>query len=309
MAASTKTLTSARNQKSDEFYTRIQDIEKELVNYKEQLNGKIVYCNCDMVDKNGLISNFVRYFVAHFKQFGLKKLISTGFVEGGHGVKFTMESNGSTSIENLDGDGSCFSNECVSILDSSDVVVTNPPFSRFREFINLLVNHNKKFLIIGNINAITCKDVYPLIVERKVWFGLSNFNGGMYFNVPNEYEFNEGYDFDKEIDGKKCMRLSSVCWYTNLENDDKKGFIPLTKTYSDSEYVKYDNYDAIEVSRFPNIPKDYEGVMGVPITILGKFNPSQFELIGITIPRAKIDGKTLYARLLIRNKNPKRKAG
>lgn len=303
MSASSMTLTNARNQKSDEFYTRIQDIEKELVNYKEHLNGKIVYCNCDMVEKNGLVSNFVRYFVAHFNEFGLKKLVSSGFVERGHGVKFTMESDGKTSIENLEGDGSCFSDECISILDSADVVITNPPFSRFRDFINLLVDHRKKFLVIGNINAITCKDVYPLIIERKVWFGLSNFNGGMYFNVPDDYEFNEGYDFAKEVDGRKCMRLSSVCWYTNLDNDDKKGFIPLTKTYSESEYPKYDNYDAIEVSRFPNIPKDYPGTMGVPITFLGKFNPNQFDLIGITKPRAKINGKTLYARLLIKNKN------
>ena len=302
MGANTTTLTNARNQKSDEFYTRLIDIEKELVNYKEQLNGKVVYCNCDMVDKDGLISNFVRYFVAHFNEFGLKRLISTGFNEGGHGVKFTFDGNNKPTIEELDGDGSCFSDECISILDSVDVVVTNPPFSRFREFINLLVNHDRKFLIIGNINAITCKEVYPLIVEHKVWFGLSNFNGGMYFNVPEEYEFNEGYDFNKEIDGKKCMRLSSVCWYTNMDNDDKRGFIPLTKTYNPDDYKKYDNYDAIEVSRFPNIPMDYDGVMGVPITILGKFNPKQFKLIGLTIPRAKLNGKTLYARLLIKNR-------
>lgn len=311
-------LSNAKRAKNDEFYTQLSDIENELKHYKSHFAGKVVYCNCDDARK----SNFFRFFQKKFNDYGLKKLVTTSYNEDGHGSVLVYEgdtnSNGKlddneVKVSELKGNGDFRSEECLELLKEADIVVTNPPFSLFREFIATLVQYGKKFLVIGNNNAITYKEIFPLIKENKLWLGFSD-NKTMEFVMPDSYE---KYNYiDKK--GRKIGKVPAISWFTNLEHSKRNDEIILYKKYTSEEFPKYDNYDAIEVSRVCEIPKDYNGVMGVPITFLGKYNPSQFEIVGLTSSskectyglllsenqstRAKINSKYIYARLLIKKK-------
>lgn len=311
-----KTLKKAITEKNDEFYTQLSDIEKELRHYKDQLKNKVVYCNAD----DPFESNFFKYFASNFNLLELKKLIATSYagspivgkqlsfldIEGVKNEKrkepMKIEINevkdfnkdgaidiadvehllryDKNSVTPLKGSGDFRSHECVEILKEADIIVTNPPFSLFREYIDQLEEHNKKFLIIGNTNAITYKETFALIKENKLRTGFTNFNVGMFFVVPDHWKKFHHID-DK---GKKIARVSTSCWFTNLEVKKHKEDLILYKTYKgiEKEYPKYDNYDAIEVSQVANIPMDYAGHMGVPITFVDKYNPDQFEIIGFT---------------------------
>ena len=316
-------LSNAKRAKSDEFYTRLEDIELELKAYKNHFAGKVVYCNCDDARE----SNFFRFFQKKFNDYGLKKLITTSYNENGHGSVLVYEgdTNGNGKLDDnevkvseLKGNGDFRSEECIEYLKESDIVVTNVPFSLFREYIATMVKYDKKFLIIGNTNAITYKEVFPLIKENKLWLGWSSFNKGMYFYVPEDYKYADTYKFEKEINGRKVMRVSSICWFTNLDHSRRHEDLILYKKYTPEEYPKYDNYDAIEVSKVCEIPKDYDGIMGVPITFLDKYNPSQFEIVDINphfftlvaqgfekpkqLTLHKVNKKDPYARVLIRRK-------
>ena len=311
-------LSNAKRAKNDEFYTQLSDIENELKHYKNHFAGKVVYCNCDDARE----SNFFRFFQKKFSDYGLKKLITTSYNENGHGSVLVYEgdTNGNGKLDDnevkvseLKGNGDFRSEECIELLKESDIVVTNPPFSLFREFIATLVQYDKKFLVIGNNNAITYKEIFPLIKENKLWLGFSD-NKTMEFVMPDSYE---KYNYiDKK--GRKIGKVPAISWFTNLEHSKRNDKIILYKKYTSEEFPKYDNYDAIEVSRVCEIPKDYNGVMGVPITFLGKYNPSQFEIVGLTSSskectyglllsenqstRAKINSKYIYARIAIRKK-------
>ena len=314
-------LTNAKRAKNDEFYTQLPDIEKEMRHYKAFFKGKVVYCNCDDARE----SNFFKYFSLNFEHLGLKKLICTGYKENGKGVAliYQGDKNGNRIVDDeeititeLNGNGDFRSEECISYLKECDVVVTNPPFSLFREYVAQLMEYNKKFLIIGNTNGITYKEIFPYIKNNELWLGCSSFNSGMYFKVPNDYEYANTYKFDRERNGSKVMRVSSICWYTNIDHNKRNQPLDLYKSYNEIDFPKYDNYDAIEVSKVADIPMNYDGVMGVPITFLDKYCPSQFEIVGITenadylksiyIPnqpkydRPYINGKRIYSRLLIK---------
>lgn len=284
----------AKNTKNDEFYTRIEDIEKELKHYKDFFKDKVVYCNCDRVDGENR-SNFFVYFVKNFKEFGLKRLICTSYNKGGKGRLFIYddETNGHNIID-MDGDGDFRSEECVKWLKKCDVVVTNPPFSLFRDFVAQLMEYNKKFLIIGNKNAITYKEIFPLIKDNKLWLGITS---------PEDFVQPKG---DKKKNMKGLTR-----WFTNIEHSKRTYPLDLYKNYNAEKYPKYDNYDAINVDKVTDIPCDYNGVMGVPVTFLDKYCPTQFEIVGhehdlngdggtLHIPQFEICGKGVYARILIR---------
>lgn len=299
-------LSNAKRAKNDEFYTQLSDIENELKHYKSHFAGKVVYCNCDDARK----SNFFRFFQKKFNDYGLKKLVTTSYNEDGHGSVLVYEgdtnSNGKlgdneVKVSELKGNGDFRSKECIELLKEADIVVTNPPFSLFREYIATLVQYNKKFLVIGNQNAITYKEIFPLIKENKLWLGFSD-NKTMEFVMPDSYE---KYNYiDKK--GRKIGKVPAISWFTNLEHSKRNDEIILYKKYTSEEFPKYDNYDAIEVSRVCEIPKDYNGVMGVPITFLGKYNPSQFEIVkfrkGDDDKDLCVNGKCPYFRILIRKK-------
>lgn len=290
---SNKNLNNAKKAKNDEFYTRIEDIEKELVNYQDFFKDKVVYCNCDHPTE----SNFPRYFLLNFEKLGLKKLVSTCFINDGNGWVGIKEKDVEYTIEQLEGNGDFRSEECIEFLKECDVVVTNSPFSLFRDYVKQLMDYNKKFLIIGNTQAITYKEIFPYIKNNELWLGVSSFNSGMYFQVPENYQYADTYKFDRERNGRKVMRVSSICWYTNIPHEKRNTPLDLYKKYNPTDYPKYDNYDAIEVSKVVEIPEDYNGVMGVPITFLDKYYPTQFEILGILNPKLK--GKWKYKRLLI----------
>ena len=271
MATKNNNLHNAKKQKNDEFYTQLTDIENELKHYKEHFRNKVVYCNCD----DPIESNFFKYFSLNFEHLGLKKLISTGYKENGKGVVYIYEGdkNGNRmpdleeiEVKELQGNGDFRSAECLEFLKESDIVVTNPPFSLFREYVATLVEYGKQFLIIGNKNAITYKEIFPLIKDNKLWLGISS---------PNEYKLPNG-EITKQVNG--------LCkWFTNLEHKKRNYPMDLYMKYSNECYQKFYNYDAIEVSKTCEIPMDYEGIMGVPITFLDKYNPNQFEIIGLGI--------------------------
>lgn len=292
MGNNNKTFTKARASKNDEFYTQLCDIEKELPYYKDFLVGKIVYCNCDNPSK----SKFTEYFLINFHELGLKKLISTGYnMDGGRG--FSLSFDGVEKKEDfLEGNGDFRNDECIEFLKECDVVITNPPFSHFREFFTTLMKYNKKFLVIGNTNASCYKEVFPYVLKNEFWAGLTNYNVGMHFVIPDSYE---QYKYIDE-DGNKIGRVSTSCWWTNIQDLRANMPITLTKTYNPTDYPKYDNCDAIEVNNYKNIPLDYDGVIGVPITFLGHYCSKQFEVLGKISP--VLNGKELYSRLLIKKK-------
>lgn len=322
-------LKAAKAAKNDEFYTQYHDIEAEMNAYLEYnpnvFRDKTVLLPCDDPEW----SNFTRFFAAKFEELGLKKLISTSYAPDAKKYKmpytlslfeqgspqfdpskaqikgkiFVLDKDvtgdGKINIDDLQwnymqGDGDFNSDEVKKLRDEADIIVTNPPFSLLRQFLAWIMEANKKFAIIGNVNAITYKELFPLIKNNKVWLGVTSFNRGMYFYVPQEYEFAPTYKFERERNGKKVMRVSSICWFTNIDHGRRHEPLPLMTMADNLRYSKhkeikgkaaydhYDNYDAIEVPFVDAIPSDYDGVMGVPISFLDKYCPEQFEIIGAT---------------------------
>lgn len=345
-----KNLIQAKRNPRDEFYTRLEDIEREARFYREHFKNKVVYCNCD----DPRVSNFFHYFSYNFKHLGLKKLIascyqnqqidlfSTHDSEQAIYLEYTGEKDGgriptveSIGVNYFKGDGDFRSEEAIELLKQADIVVTNPPFSLFREYVAQLIEYEKKFLIIGNINALTYREVFPLLRDNKMWLGKSIKSGDREFQVPDSYPLKAaGFRIDEE--GNKFIRIKGVRWFTNMEYAERHEDIILYKKYNPEEYPKYENFDAINVDKTREIPMDYDGIMGVPITFMDRYNPDQFEIIGLGISnsglevgvqpykpehkqyrrevqkRGAVDGdlymmengkvKVPYARILIRNK-------
>ena len=296
-------LHNAKSAKNDEFSTQLVDVEKELKHYKVFFKGKKVLCNCN----DDKWSAFFKYFSMNFEHLGLKQLVCVSYNENGNGKKYTYNGdlNGNRMVDDwevnvteLNGNGSYSSDECIELLKDCDVVVTNPPFSLFRDFVSLLYQYDKKFLIIGNCNAITYKEIFPLIKENKMWIGVNN--GGKTYEVPT----NDGTKKVEEINGKYYQSLGNTCWFTNIPHNKRNQPLDLFKKYDPAEYPKYDNYDAIECSKTANIPMDYDGVIGVPISFLDKYCPTQFEIVkfrkGNDDKDLTINGKSPYFRVLIR---------
>ena len=374
MAKKERLLNAAAKAKKDEFYTQLTDIEKEMRYYRKHFKGKTVLCNCD----DPFESNFFKYFVLNFNRLGLKKLIATCYatspiagqqlslfdvvggdeeqrtkpykavvtkvydVTGDGGVDMFDVAELFKTHENelveLEGNGDFRSEECLALLDEADIVVTNPPFSLFREYVSVLMEHEKHFIIIGNVNAITYKEFFPLLKENKVWIGASIHSGDRKFYVPDDYPLNAaGCGIDE--DGRRFIRVKGVRWYTNLDIKQRHEELILVKRYTSLDYLSYENFDAINVDKTVDIPCDYAGIMGVPITFLDKYSPDQFEIIGLGIAnlglsigirpykdehkkyrkeiqkRGAVDGDLYmldenghpvvpYARVLIRNKHP-----
>ena len=290
--SSNNNLHKAKDSKKDEFYTQLSDIENELKHYKDHFKDKIVYCNCD----DPRVSNFFQYFSFNFEALGLKKLITTCYKnqdaelfsqnesEQAVYLEYEGDKNGNhvpdieeIGIRSLSGDGDFRSAECIELLKQADIVVTNPPFSLFREYVAQLIKYEKKFIIIGNLNAVTYKDIFKLVKENKLWFGKSIHSGDREFRVPNDYPLNAAGSRTDD-DGNKYIRVKGVRWYTNLDYLERHEDLLLFKEYTPEEYPTYDNYDAINVDVTKHIPKDYKGAMGVPITFLDKYNPDQFEI-------------------------------
>lgn len=348
------TLNHAFIAKKDEFYTQYEDVARELLKHREQLKGKVILCNCD----DPFESAFFRFFVLHFNNIGLAGLTSTCYAESSMaGREYPLEGetsaykavvtevpeeslvrpDGSLDLEylfslpgnslvHLDGDGDFRSDECNALLQEADVVVTNPPFSLFREYINLLERQKKNFVILGNMNAATYKEVFPLFRDNKVWYGESIRSGDRKFYVPDSYPLNAaGCGIDER--GRRFIRVKGVRWFTNLDTCRRHEFLELTRRYSQDEHPHYENYNAIDVGRTQDIPLDYDGVMGVPITFLDKYNPDQFEIVMLANGNARsnvafetlaevgyrphpedrggvgiINGRRVYARILIRRK-------
>lgn len=367
--AGNKDLNAAAQAKKDEFYTQLTDIEKELRYYRKHFAGKTVLCNCD----DPFESNFFKYFVLNFNRLGLKKLIATCYTgspianqqlsffdilgedeekqnkpykavvttvydktgDGGVDMLDVAElfKTGENELTELKGDGDFRSPECLALLDKADIVVTNPPFSLFREYVSVLMEHKKSFIIIGNINVVTYKEFFPLIMNNKVWIGPSIHSGDRAFYVPDDYPLEAaGCGIDEET-GRKFIRVKGIRWFTNLDVKQRHEEMILVRRYTPEEYPHYDNYDAIEVSQTSDIPCDYVGVMGVPITFLDRYSPDQFEIIGMAkrgagdpalkshvytkdeypnysdlnaTPTLWVDGKlkNTYPRILIRSKHP-----
>lgn len=327
-----KNLTEAKATKNDEFYTQFHDIEMEMEAYLEYnpnvFRDKTILLPCDDPEW----SNFTRYFAAKFEELGIKKLISTSFAPESKNFKsdynplpfeiddplfnpqktaicgkiYTLthdiNHNGRIDIDDLEwkyleGTGDFRSPEVTALRDEADIIITNPPFSLFREFLAWIMEGRKQFAIIGNMNAITYKEVFPLIKKNEIWLGATNFNTGMYFYVPNNFKYADTYKFEREHDGKAVNRVPGCCWYSNLEHGRRHQPLALMtmednlrynkKMKGKKAYDRYDNYDAIEVPYTNAIPSDYNGVMGVPISFLDKYCPEQFEILGCTESEGK----------------------
>lgn len=340
MANKNSNLQFAKNTKDDEFYTTYETIKSEVAHYVQHFAGKTVLCNCD----DPFESNFCRYFLKNFNILRLNRLICTSYrsssivgtqlclVDDSHqslkqGFGYVLDVTkfsdvvGEISdnyithflqtanvIKKLNGDGDFRSAECIEYLKMSDIVVTNPPFSLFKEIVTEIMRYRKKFLIIGNQNAITYKEIFPLIQNNEVWTGYRF--GEMKFRVP-EYSKPRKYRYWVDESGQKWRSLGNAMWLTNLDNDRRHEFITMTKTYNTIEYPKYDNYDAINVRTIRDIPNDYYGIMGVPITIINKYNSEQFEIVGeanhgsdneFDLFKPTINGKEIFKRILIRRR-------
>ena len=308
--ATNTNLCNAKKAKNDEFYTRYDDIEAEVMKYRKQFRDKVVYLPCD--DPAEKKSEFWSFFVANFESFGLKKLIATHYEENGQAYKIWIDrdndlngdgwiDDGDAIQEDLVGNGDFRSPECIEILKECDIVCTNPPFSLFREFVDVIMAHGKQCLIIGSQNAFTYKEIFKMIKNNKLWTG---------YNMVKKFIQPDG----------SIKTFGNICWFTNLTTNKRNEEMVLTKNYNLIDYPKYENYEAIEVNRLANIPKDYDGVMGVPITFIDKYNPEQFEILGHTSSsdkspevealrtdpnhrnRGLINGKEKYDRILIRRK-------
>ena len=326
---SVKHFNTAKSGKNDEFYTILSDIEKELRHYTKHFKNKIVLCNCD----DPRVSNFFKYFLNNFERLELKELIATCYQndkpdlfsqnKSNKGIYFRYRGEqknerlpdpAKIGPRDLSGDGDFRSEECINLLREADIVVTNPPFSLFREYVAQLVEHRKKFLIVGNWNVSAYKDIFKLIKDNKLWVGVNsnrNFSG---FIVPKHYPLH-GTEARVDEDGNRIISTNTTCWFTNIDIKKRHEDLILYKTYSPHDFPKYDNYDAIEVSKTADIPMDYKGVMGVPVTFLDKYNPEQFELIGsnrgidqdpnkIYGRGSYLNGKETFKRLFIRHKRP-----
>ena len=342
-----KNLNSAKVAKKDEFYTQLPDIENELKHYRQHFRDKVILCNCD----DPYESNFFKYFANNFNAFGLKKLICTcyngspiqgnelmidfgDFEEKPKKVAYKVEIS---EVKDMNGDGRVDladvryliqndknvlsvlkengdfrSNECVELLKQADIVVTNPPFSLFREYVSQLMNNDKKFVILGNKNAITYKEIFPLIKENRMWIGYTPMSKEIYFNVPTAY-IEEGLALNKHRSiikhNNQYMARSQSIWYTNLDHKKRHEELVLFAHYNEEDYPKYDDYDVINVDKTSDIPCDYNELMGVPISFLDKYNPEQFEIVGIDDHRVdwrgkgpSLKGKILYRRIIIRKK-------
>jgi len=305
-----KTFLNASKAKNDEFYTQISDIERECIHYTDHFKDKTIFCNCDDPDT----SNFWRYFHINFSLFGIKKLVSTHFVYQDiftPGETYKMEYDGGTDSNFTEGkktilkeNGDFRSNECIDILKECDIVITNPPFSLFREYVAQLIEYEKQFLIIGSLNAITYSNIFPLIKNNKMWLGYGFANGNAYFKTDNPRNFAAGV-FDPTTG---LVKFRNVSWYTNLDHKKRHDEMLLYKKYNPSEYPKYDNYDAINVNKTLEIPSDYFDVMGVPISFMDRYSPDQFDILGneydlqIDKGRGYINGKRMYARIFIKRK-------
>lgn len=315
-----KNLNQAKSAKKDEFYTQLADIENELRHYKAHFKGKTVLCNCD----DPRVSNFFHYFSHNFEQLGLKKLITTCYKSQNRDLFSQNDSEQAIWLEYFGdrnnnrvpdpeeigihyfkGDGDFRSPECIELLKEADIVVTNPPFSLFREYVAQLMKYEKKFVIVGHQNAITYKEIFPLIKENEIWLGYGFKGGAGHFISQYEDTATAG---DHRVG---MIRVSGVNWFTNLEIPKRHEDLILYKSYTPDEYPKYDNYDAINVNKTSEIPMDYDGVMGVPITFLDKYNPDQFEIVGLDRyvednpkygHRFTLNGKETYARILIRRR-------
>ena len=360
--AGNKDLNKAKSARKDEFYTQLVDIEKELRHYKKHFAGKTVLCNCD----DPFESNFFKYFVLNFNRLGLKKLICTSYVsspirgtifeffddsadnEGKKPYKAVVTTvydktgdggvdmldiaelfrSGENVLTELEGDGDFRSEECIELLKEADIVVTNPPFSLFREYVSQLIEYNKSFIIIGNVNAVKYQEIFPLFMNNKIWLGASIHSGDRAFYVPDNYPLDASACGIEEATGRRYIRVKGVRWFTNLDIKQRHEEMILVRRYQEDLYPKYVNYDAIEVSQTDDIPFNYKGLMGVPITFMDKFNPDQFEIIGASQhlireisdeirKRARYaqigcfyldnnDGtyKKMYDRIVIRNKHP-----
>jgi hypothetical protein len=287
-------LRGAQRAKKDEFYTQLADIEKEAKHYRQHFEGKTVLCNCD----DPRVSQFFHYFAYNFSKLRLRRLITTCYKsirsdifsqedsERAICLDYNGDKNGNrvpdlneVGVTSLEGDGDFRSDECIELLKQSDIVVTNPPFSLFREYIGQLIEHQKQFLIIGSINAVTYKEVFPMIRDNRVWLGPSIRSGDRIFGVPDDYPLEAaGCGVDEQ--GKKFIRVKGVRWFTNMDFPQRHEDLMIHRRYSPEEYPTYVNFDAIEVSKTRDIPSDYHGCIGVPITFLDKHNPTQFEIIG-----------------------------
>ena len=335
--SSNQNLHQAKRAAKDEFYTQLTDIENELQHYKDHFKDKVVYCNCD----DPRVSNFFHYFSYNFQHLELKKLITTCyknqqmdmFSSHDQDRAIKLEYDGFRDADNiprpedigivqLRGDGDFRSPECIEFLKQADIVVTNPPFSLFREYVDQLVKHEKQFLIIGNMNATTYKEIFPLIKDNRLWYGPSISSGDREFGVPDHYPLTAATCRTDE-NGKKFIRVKGVRWFTNLDHNKRHEELYLSERYDSNSYPKYDNYDAINVDETKNIPKDWEGAMGVPISFLDKYNPDQFEILDCNDIRlshsvplkehglikdkdSAICGKPKYVRILVRNKSPEK---
>ena len=325
-----RNLDKAKVAKKDEFYTQLADIENELRHYRQHFRGKTILCNCD----DPYESNFFKYFANNFNAFGLKKLIATCYngspVVGQELPLFAIDEEGKEKkvaykveiieVKDMNGDGRVDladvryliqndnnvlsilkengdfrSRECIELLKEADIVVTNPPFSLFREYVAQLMKYEKKFIIIGNMNAITYKEIFPLIKNNQLWTGPSITSGDRKFWVPDDYELRAaGCGVDET--GRKFIRVKGVRWFTNLDHKKRHEELILYHTYSPEEYPKYDNYDAINVNATNDIPVDYDGAMGVPITFLDKYNPDQFEIITLGIGEGNVTPTKKYQK-------------
>jgi hypothetical protein len=282
-----KNLKSANKAKSDEFYTQLSYIEKELKHYKEHLRGRVIFCNCDDPEE----SHFWKYFSENFEFLWLKKLISTHYedTKPSYKLEIIADINHDGRINKLDTvrtplkqNWDFRSPECIEILKEADIIVTNPPFSLFRDYVEQLQEYDKKFVILGNSNAITYKEIFRLIKENKIWLGKSIHSGDVEFRVPAHYEI-RSKSFRIGEDGNSYIKVPSIRWFTNLDYKERHEDLILYKEYSPEEYPKYDNYDAINLDITKNIPLDYIGAMGVPITFMDKYSPDQFEIIALGI--------------------------
>ena len=312
--SSNNNLHKAKDSKKDEFYTQLSDIENELKHYKTHFKDKIVYCNCD----DPRVSNFFQYFSYNFEALGLKKLITTCYKnqdaelfsqnesEQAIYLEYEGDKNGNhipdiseIGIKTLSGDGDFRSAECIELLKQADIVVTNPPFSLFREYVAQLIKYEKKFIIVGHQNAITYKEIFKLLKDNIIWLG-NGFKGGAAHFINQHYE-----DYAAAGDHKEGMiRVSGVQWFTNLDINKRHEDLLLFKEYTPEEYPTYDNYDAINVDVTKHIPKDYKGAMGVPITFMDKYNPEQFEILGFTHRNDPYNLKTkIYSKLDAENFN------
>ena len=337
-------LNAAGKAKNDEFYTQLSDIEKECSHYKGHFRGKTIFCNCD----DPYESAFFKYFALNFNHLGLKKLIASCYIgspiantqlslfdyesaenkttKSPHRIVITevtdenadgavdladvelLLRNRKNTLTRLQGDGDFRSSECIEMLKEADIVVTNPPFSLFREYVAQLMEYEKEFLIIGNQNALTYKETFALIKENKIWLGIDN-GGTKWFQVPSHYDIKTETRIKVE-NGIKYFSMGSIMWFTNLDHKKRHEKLILFRQYNSNDYQKYDNYDIINVDKYTDIPADYNGVMGVPITFVDKYNPEQFEILGVANSArwighecyTVISGRKLYNRILIKRK-------